>query len=44
MKNNIKLWKKIVGCCLLAVLMYNCADDSYLIDGGKKRTLIIMGI
>ena len=37
MKNNIKLWKKIVGCCLLAVLMYNCADDSYLIDGGKAN-------
>ena len=42
MKNNIKLWKKIVGCCLLAVLMYNCADDSYLMV--EKRTLIIMGI
>ena len=37
MKNNIKLWKKIVGCCLLAILMYNCADDSYLIDGGKAN-------
>ena len=40
-ENNIKLWKKIVGCCLLAVLMYNCADDSYLIDGGKANLIIM---
>lgn len=37
MKNKIKIWQFVVAIIAIPVFMSNCANDSYLIDGGKSN-------
>lgn len=37
MKNKIKIWQFVVAIIAIPILMSNCANDDYLIDGGKSN-------